>query len=329
MLFIMVCSFFCFSSCKNEDIINREENILECEHEYSDYIITDIDDIGYRKETYCKKCHATTNQIYIYTQNITYDLTEDKKGSYVKSVETQEETEIVLRKTYKNRPLIGIGNDAFKNYESINTVIIPESVKEIGNYAFYNCSALISIDIPTDVIKIGDYAFYNCGSLTNIEIPSKITEIGDYVFNNCNSLTCVNWNAENCISGRYPFQKSYNLLTVNFGNNVKSIPNYLFGKCNLKNVNMGINIQSIGNGAFEDCDLTSVNIPNNVTSIGFGAFWACPLKSVVFSSPNSWFKTESASSWENKSGGVATDMTDPKTNAQNLSPGLCYWYKIS
>ncbi len=41
----------------------------KCEHEYSDYIITEIGDIGYRKEYYCKKCHEEKSELYIYTKS--------------------------------------------------------------------------------------------------------------------------------------------------------------------------------------------------------------------------------------------------------------------
>ncbi|MEE1215554.1 MAG: leucine-rich repeat domain-containing protein [Bacteroidaceae bacterium] len=39
---------------------------------------------------------------------------------------------------------------------------IPNSVTTIGNYAFWECSSLQSIDIPNSVTTIGNYAFYNC-----------------------------------------------------------------------------------------------------------------------------------------------------------------------
>ncbi len=42
---------------------------------------------------------------------------------------------------------------------------IPQSVMSIGEYAFYDCVSLNSITIPDSVTTIGKYAFYGCVSL--------------------------------------------------------------------------------------------------------------------------------------------------------------------
>ena len=351
---IIFCCIFCFTACQNnigQKTANEPENtVFICEHDYSDYIITDIDDIGYRKEYYCKKCHEEVSKVYIYTTNIEYALTADKSGAYVKSTSNLVDTEIVLRRAYNNRPLIKIADSAFKNCGHIKSVITPSSIVEIGDDAFSNCTSLINIELQEGITKIGNNAFNNCNSLANIKLPNSVMEIGDnafngccslvnlvipsnitkigiYAFNNCSSLLSVYWNAMECKQGSYLFSKSYNLLTIYIGKDVKHIPNYCFAKCNLNSVFFNENVLSIGNGAFENCDLRNIDIPNSVMSIGFGAFWACPLESVSFSDTTTWFKTDSKSDWQNNRNGVQVDLTDIKTNAKYFSSDLCYWYK--
>ena len=55
-------------------------------------------------------------------------------------------------------------------------------VTSIGQYAFNDCSSLQSITIPSNVTSIGQYAFNGCSSLQSITIPSNVTSIGDYAF---------------------------------------------------------------------------------------------------------------------------------------------------
>ena len=51
--------------------------------------------------------------------------------------------------------------------------IIPDSVTNIGDSAFYDCSSLQSVTIPDSVTSIGNGAFEGCGSLQSIFISRK------------------------------------------------------------------------------------------------------------------------------------------------------------
>ena len=49
--------------------------------------------------------------------------------------------------------------------------VIPEGTTTIGEFAFKDCSSLQSIAIPEGVTKIDESAFYGCSSLQSITIP--------------------------------------------------------------------------------------------------------------------------------------------------------------
>lgn len=112
-----------------------------------------------------------------------------------------------------------IGDHAFFECSSLQSIIIPDSIIQIGEAAFNNCSKLILISesprfsvqngllidtqynkiisytnkynnliIPNSVTSIGDFAFEHCSSLQQITIPDSVTSIGDWVFSECESL---------------------------------------------------------------------------------------------------------------------------------------------
>jgi serine/threonine protein kinase len=83
-----------------------------------------------------------------------------------------------------------IGESAFDGCKSLQSVTIPDSVTSIGESAFDGCSSLQSVTIPDSVTSIGDSAF-SCSSLQSVTIPDSVTSIGDNAFWGCSSLQSV------------------------------------------------------------------------------------------------------------------------------------------
>ncbi len=188
-----------------------------------------------------------------------------------------------------------IGNSAFRSCTGLTSVTIPSSVTEIGSYAFYGSSSLTQVTIPNNVTTIGSDAFYNCSGLTQITIPESVTSIGEQAFYNCTGLTQVNFNATACTLAGYnsyryrAFCGCSNISTMNFGDNVTIIPEYLcYGLTKLTQVTIPNSVTIIGNYAFHDCTgITKVTIGNSVTSIGYQAFSGCTGLTGSLTIPNS------------------------------------------
>ena len=68
---------------------------------------------------------------------------------------------------------------------------IPSWVTSIGNDAFRDCNSLTFINIPSSVTSIGNDAFRDCNSLTFINIPSSVTSIGNDAFYDSRDLKTV------------------------------------------------------------------------------------------------------------------------------------------
>lgn len=90
----------------------------------------------------------------------------------------------------KNYRVTNIGEDAFAEYSSLTSVIIPNSVTNIGSGAFAGgCDHLTSVTIGDGVINIGNSAFVACWGLTSIKLPNNVTFIGEGAFRLCSGLT--------------------------------------------------------------------------------------------------------------------------------------------
>ena len=82
-------------------------------------------------------------------------------------------------------------------YQSFTSVIIPDtvdyneqkfSVKAIGDDAFYDCSSLQTVQMPDGLTHIGVWAFKGCSALKNICLPDSVYIVGESAFENCSSL---------------------------------------------------------------------------------------------------------------------------------------------
>ena len=100
-----------------------------------------------------------------------------------------------------------IGERAFYENSSLQSIIIPGNVTTIENSAFYSCYVLESITISDGVTTIGESAFEICFALPSITIPASVSEIGEYAFQNCGILTSVTFEGSSCTISNTAFNK--------------------------------------------------------------------------------------------------------------------------
>ncbi|MCR5118644.1 MAG: leucine-rich repeat protein [Lachnospiraceae bacterium] len=158
-----------------------------------------------------------------------------------------------------------LGERIFYNCSFLETVVVPDDLKQIGVYEFEMCSALSDIELPVGLEKIGKGAFKNCDSLVTINIPSKISVIEDETFALCDRLTTADMPDIVTRIGNQAFYEcgKYKLVGSD-ADSCGSLPR---------------DLEVIGSKAFSNNDAFTgvLEIPAKVTEIHQGAFFACEL----------------------------------------------------
>lgn len=140
-----------------------------------------------------------------------------------------------------------------KDITSLESVWLPDSLKDIPKDMFNGCTSLTYIYLPYELERIGAQAFRKCTSLEAIDIPESVTQIGFGCFSDCSLLE-----------------------TVRLPEGIEEVSDSLFNGCSsLKEIQLPQSIVRIGSLSFRESGLTSIDIPNGVTELGVGAFEYC------------------------------------------------------
>lgn len=190
-------------------------------------------------------------------------------------------TTVEIPSEIEEMPVTKIYKNCFYGKSSITSVTIPSSVTSIGPYAFSGCSGLTSVTFGenSQLTTINEYAFGGCSGLTSISIPSSVTLIGDGAFKNCSSLAEINFNTNLTKALTKDSNVFYNAgtsgdgIAVTFGEDVTSIPAYLFGASRydyaskIKSITIPAGVTSIGGYAFKLCTgLEEINFNATLTT---------------------------------------------------------------
>jgi len=124
-----------------------------------------------------------------------------------------------------------IGEEAFKNYTGLTSVVLPTTTTDIDDEAFAGCTSLVSLDMPKSVSTIGDEAFAGCVALSDFSFDASVSTIGEGVFKYCTSLT-----------------------SLEFTPTFTAVPDELcYGCSGLTSIDLPSTILSIGEEAFAGC----------------------------------------------------------------------------
>lgn len=214
------------------------------------------------------------------------------------------------------------------NYDTrkkITSITVPEGVKEIGDMAFVNCESLETIRLPSTLEKIGNAAFKSCKNLKAVSLLKGVKSIANNAFWNCDSLkdengfvviggillgyyghdtalhipdgvtdivtlssgySSLKYDPKENITeiilpdtleriGESVFEGFKGVASISIPAAVKMICNKAFYSSGLKTVELKEGLETIGAGAFALTSLETVVIPKSVKEIGAQAFYGC------------------------------------------------------
>ncbi len=203
---------------------------------------------------------------------------------------------VVIPSECEGHPITGIVDHAFEACQSIESVVIPDTVTVIGEGAFGYCENLKSVTLPSNLTKIrpttfivcgalesiglpeglktvGMSAFNGCRSLTEIVIPDSVTEIGDFAFEECTSATRLYLSNTLSTVGEAAFAGCELIEEIVLPETLTKLGVHAFSGCGLSSITIPGSIEEIQARAFANCrDLETVTIENGVKTIGYGAF---------------------------------------------------------
>ncbi len=112
-------------------------------------------------------------------------MTLDSTGSYyIVTDYLSVEYDIVIPDVYQGKPVREIGEAAFR-YATIDTLVLPHSLRKIGKEAFLGLdsdSKLTELTLPEGIEELDDGAFQYCPTLTTISLPKSLKKLGRGVF---------------------------------------------------------------------------------------------------------------------------------------------------
>lgn len=143
-------------------------------------------------------------------------------------------------------------------------LVIPDTidgytVTEIGESAFANQSSIQTIKFPVKLKQIGAKAFANCTGLTEVTLPDTIVGVGKYVFSGCTALkkATLNKGRINIVVGM--FANCTALSEVVIPDTVENVNIYAFLNCKaLKNLKLPASIKEISISAFDGAGIMTV-----------------------------------------------------------------------
>lgn len=102
---------------------------------------------------------------------------------------TGSQTDVYIPATLGGKPVLKVGDNAFKEMSGLNSVTFSDGIKVIGNDAFNGSTSLVCVLLNEGLVEIGSDVFDGCTSFNSIILYGNITSIGDTIFTGCSKAT--------------------------------------------------------------------------------------------------------------------------------------------
>ena len=162
------------------------------------------------------------------------------------------------------KSLISIDVNAFRDCLSLNSIVLPTTIRRIDDNAFKDCINLSTITIPDGVGIIGRYVFDNTAWYNN-QPDNQVAYIGKIAYKYKGEMPfspIISLKEGTKVVAPDAFANCNGMNSLIIPNSVTSICKWAFFYCwNLKTVSVGSGVTYIGPNAFANCgNLTTIKV---------------------------------------------------------------------
>lgn len=111
-----------------------------------------------------------------------FDYTVNDGGVVINGLAVKDSglTELCIPAKINGKKVVSIGSNAFKNIDTIKTVVVPIGVKTIGQKAFADCDNLQTVYLPETLTDMAGNAFSNTKNFSNLRVLPSLNRAFDY-----------------------------------------------------------------------------------------------------------------------------------------------------
>ena len=165
----------------------------------------------------------------------------------------------VSRYIHENDSYYGCFSDS-----SVKSVTFENGIEEIGDYAFYDCRSLESVNLPNSLLRIGCMAFHN-SAITTITIPATVRSMESaFSWSKLNKAIIAD-GATQVLP--HAFSGCKELQQITLPPSITEICDGAFAECRkLARIRIPKSVRKIGKDAFSGC-ISLVDINNELVDL--------------------------------------------------------------
>lgn len=233
----------------------------------------------------CNVCGYDFLSKYPEVQNFSYTI--EGKDIILKGIKDTSVVDIVIPDVFT---AIGSGAFFYRDFytnegRTINSIVIPSSIKSIGDSAFKNVTFNSKVIIPDSVTSLGVECFADAKFNAGFEMSNSVSSLGSKCFQGSEFSSDVTLSNSLTTLGERCFDNAVFNCKITIPDSVTSIGVHCFDdvKFNSDFV-LSSNLTTIGDNCFDSATFTKEFVmPDSVTSIGVECFYYAKLPSIKFS----------------------------------------------
>ena len=165
--------------------------------------------------------------------------------------------------------------------QSLRSISVPGTVKQIGDRAFAECMNLKEVHLEEGVETIGSNVFTGCSSLPELILPDSLREMDGWAFYRFTGLQTPVYNRSKTVLYCYPCTAREKVFSV--PDSIRRInPAAFIDNPDLEEVILPKDLEVLECRTFIDCGLQRITIPETVKRIESGAFHGCKFLKDVY-----------------------------------------------